>query len=388
MYVNRQVSKLFDKVFGAYTVVAIVGARQAGKTTFLKQQVKQQNAQYVLFDDPDAKKMFEEDVKKFENQYIKGHGVTILDEVQNCKDAGSKIKYLADSGYKLLLTSSSEVLLGKEILSYLVGRVSIISMWPFLFEEFLEAKNQKELTRQILDRSVWEHAVYGGYPKVVLSDDVELKKIILKDIYDTLVFKDLAKTFSISDSQSLEGLAKYLANNVGGAISYENAAGRLGMSFQTLKKYVDAMEKSYLIIRVLPFHTNKNKEITKQPKIFFVDTGMRNSVAKNFPDELDGKIFENYVLTELLKKGFTPKYWRTKAKAEVDFIIEKGNEIIPIEAKLSSTPGKIEKSLRAFISANKPKKAIIITPSAETSKTILGGCEIITTNIKEFAQFI
>ena len=180
MYVNRHASKLFDKVFGAYSIVAVVGARQAGKTTFLKEQVKQLNAQYVLFDDPDAKKMFEEDVKKFENQYIKGHEVTILDEVQNCKDAGSKIKYLADLGYKLLLTSSSEILLGKEILSYLVGRVSIIRMWPFLFEEFLEAKKQKELTRQILERSVWEHAVYGGYPKAVLSDDVELKKIVLK----------------------------------------------------------------------------------------------------------------------------------------------------------------------------------------------------------------
>ncbi len=386
MYVNRLTRKLFDKVFGAYKVVAIVGARQAGKTTFLLEQVREPGMQYVLFDDPDAKKMFEEDVKKFENQYIKGHEVTILDEVQNCTGAGQKIKYLADTGHKLLLTSSSEVLLGKEILSYLVGRVSIIRMWPFSLEEFLDAKKQKELTRQILERSVWEHAVYGGYPKAVLSGDVELKKIILKDIYDTLVFKDLAKTFSISDSRALEDLAKYLANNVGGTLSYETASNSLNLSFQTLKKYVDAMEKSYLIVRVPPFYTNRNKEITKQPKVFFVDTGMRNSIQKSFPSELDGKIFENYALTELLKQGFTPKYWRTKTGAEVDFVIEKGNEIIPIEVKLSATPGKIGKSLRAFIKAHNPKKAMIITPSEQTAKGKIEGCEIIITNIKDFAQ--
>ena len=104
------------------------------------------------------------------------------------------------------------------------------------------------------------------------------------------------------------------------------------------------MEKSYLIYRVTPFFSNKKKEIVKQPKLYFVDTGLRNIIAKEFDSNIDGKLFENYVLTELLKIGLAPKYWRTKNKTEVDFIVEFENKVIPIEVKLQAEVGKIEKS--------------------------------------------
>ena len=381
MYVKRNIKDRFNKISKSYNMVALVGARQSGKTTFLKKQIENKDSSYVLFDDPDARSLFEEDIKKFEKQFLSIYDVSVLDEVQYCNDAGRKLKYLVDSGYKLWITSSSEIILSKEILSFLVGRVSIIKLFPFSLKEFLIAKSQNEITSKILSRMIWEHATYGGYPKVVLTEDIDIKKTILRDLYDTMLLKDVARTFSIDDIRSLEEFSKYLAFSIGDIVSYDKISNNLSMSFQTIKKYLDAMEKSYLIYRVTPFFTNKKKEIVKQPKLYFVDTGLRNIITKNFDVNLDGKIFENYVLTELLKMGFSPKYWRTKTKTEVDFIIEKENNIIPIEVKIQADTGKIERSMRSFIETYKPKTAIIVILKGKKGKIKINDCDIIYTNV-------
>ena len=388
MYVRRDIRSKFDKISNSYNMVAVVGARQAGKTTFLKKQIENKNSSYILFDDPDARSLFEDDIKKFEKQFISSYNISVLDEVQYCKDAGRKLKYLVDSDYKLWITSSSEIILSKEILSFLVGRVSIIKLFPFSFKEFLSAKKQKEFNTKILERMIWEHATYGGYPKAVLTEDIDIKKTILSDLYDTMLLKDVARTFSIEDIRSLEEFSKYLAFSIGDIISYDKISSSLDMSFQTVKKYLDAMEKSYLIYRVHPFFRNKKKEIVKQPKLYFVDTGLRNIISKNFNVKLEGKLFENYVLTELLKIGFLPKYWRTKTKTEVDFIIEKENKIIPIEVKTQSEIGKIERGLRSFIGIYNPKKAIILFLKGKKGKVRINNCDIIYTDIFDLEKHL
>lgn len=378
-YIERKIVELFEKVSKLYNIVAVVGARQAGKTTFLKEQMKRMNSSYILFDDPDARALFEEDIKKFERQYMESFDVAVLDEVQYCKDAGTKLKYLADKGRKIWMTSSSEIILGKEILSYLVGRVSIIRLYPFSLTEFLAAKGQKEFTAQMLERNIWEHVAYGGYPKAVMAEDMEMKKTVLKDLYDTMILKDAARAFSIDDVRALEEFSRYLSLNIGKQISYENISRDLKMSFQTLKKYLDALEKSYLIARVQPFYSNKAKEITKQPKIYFVDTGLRNSVARAFAVEPDGNLFENYVFSELLKMGFSPKYWRTKSKAEVDFVVERDGKAVPIEAKLRAD-GRIERGMRSFIETYKPKTALVVSYKGAKGKMTVDGCNVAFTD--------
>ncbi|MBU0629093.1 MAG: ATP-binding protein [Nanoarchaeota archaeon] len=383
MYIEREISKKFNKLQSIYPVIAIVGARQAGKTTFLKEHSKANDAAYLLFDDPDVRSLFDEDVKKFESQYL-NNKVAVLDEVQYGRNAGSKLKYLADSGKKLWITSSSEIILGKEVLSYLVGRVSIIRLYPFSLQEFLNMKGQKEFTSEILKRIIEEHTAYGGYPKVAMVSDIELKKTILKDLYDTMVLKDIAQAFSIEDIRSLEDFSRYLAANVGGLISYDTLSSDLKISFQTLKKYLDAMEKSYLIAKVSPFYKNKSKEIIKQPKVYFVDTGLRNSIAREFT--VDGKIFENYVLSELLKMGFMPKYWRTKSQAEVDFVIEKDNKIIPIEVKLNAESASVERSLNSFISEYKPKRAFVVFLKGNKANIRKNGCDVNFVDVMELRK--
>ena len=375
MYFERTLAKEFSKRAGAYPLVAVVGARQAGKTTFLKEHAKGLKASYLLFDDPDIRNLFEEDIKKFEKQFIEGFEIAILDEVQYCKDAGRNLKYLADTGKKLWITASSENILAKEVLSYLVGRVTVMRLYPFSLSEFLTSKGQKAFTQMALDRNVWEHITFGGYPRVILNEDIELKKTVLRDLHETMVLKDVAKTFSIEDIRSLEEFTKYLAINVGKLISYDVISRDLKISFQTTKKYLDAMEKSYLIARVQPYFRNKLKEITKQPKFYFIDTGLRNILTKTFDSDIDGFLFENYTLSELLKLGYSPKYWRTKSKAEVDFIIEKDNEIIPIEVKLNAS-ATLDSGFYSFIETYKPKRAFVVFYKGESKEMYVGSCAV------------
>ncbi len=385
MYISRTIEPYFQKIQQSYTLIAVVGARQAGKTTFLKEQAKTKNAAYLLFDDPDVRNLFDTDIKKFERQYLEGIDLAIFDEVQYGKDAGIKLKYLFEQGRTIWVTSSSEVLLGKEILSYLVGRVSIVKLYPFSLSEYLIAQHRKESTGLILKRDLWEHTLYGGYPKVVLTEDLNLKKIILRDLFETMILKDIAKTFSIEDTRTLEESARYLAINSGAILSYDSAAKILAISFATIKKYLDAMEKSYLIIRITPFFKNKNKEISKQPKVYFMDTGLRNIITNDFPIELDGRLFENYVLGELIKAGFQPKYWRTKSKTEVDFIVEINNEVIPIEVKLSAG-GTIERSLLTFIEIYKPQRAFIVFYHGQAGEKKISQCNLTWVDVKKLIE--
>jgi predicted AAA+ superfamily ATPase len=383
MYIERDLKSKFEPLTSSYPLIALVGPRQAGKTTFLKEEMKGKDSVYLSFDDPDVKGLFDEDVKKFETQHLEGHGFAVLDEVQYGKDAGSKLKYLADKGKVLWLTSSSQALLGKDVLSWLVGRITLLRLYPFSLAEFMRAKGQKETTPQIRRRIIWEHIIYGGYPKVALTEAPDMKKTLLKDLYELMVLKDVAKVFSIDDIGSLERFSRYLSHSIGHSVVYGKLAGDMGISFQTVKKYADAMERSYLIVRVEPFFTNKLKEVTKQPKFYFLDTGLRNAIANSFPESLenDGMLFENYVLCELVKSGMSPKYWQTKTGGEVDFIIEKDGQTIPIEVKLHAPLGKVERSLRSFISAYKPKKAFIVSYESEPGESDVDGCRVIFTDI-------
>ncbi len=385
MYIEREIKEKFSNLAKHYKLISLVGPRQAGKTTFLKHQMDEKSS-YLLFDDPDVRALFEEDIKKFEIQYIKNKELTVFDEIQYCDGAGQNLKYLVDTDNKIWITSSSEAILSKEVLSYLVGRVSILRLYPFSIKEFLRAKGQKAFIPEILKRHIWEHTTYGGYPEVVLSNGIDAKKTILKNLCETMLLKDIVRTFSIDDSRSLEKLVKYFAITTGGLISYDRIANTLNISFQTIKKYIDAMVKSYLIIEITPFFTNKAKEIVKQPKIYFMDTGLRNVITDDFSTELEGKLFENYVLTELIKNGITPKYWRTQTKAEVDFIIDLYKRPIPIEVKLHATPNKIERSLRSFINAYSPTVAYVVFYDGTPGEMNVNGCKVIFTDVLGFLE--
>ncbi len=388
MLVPRLAEAPFKKLDALYKLAAVIGPRQAGKTTFLREQMaKGKEVTYVSLDDPSTRALFDSDVKKFEQQYLAKGKTAIIDEAQYGKETGIKLKYLADAGYKLWISASSQALLEARVLSHLTGRIGLLILHNFSLAEFLTAKEQKAFDDPILQRLVWEHAAYGGYPSVVLASSLEDKKTLLKNLFTTALLKDTFQTFGIEDQETLERLSKYLAANIGSEINYGSVSKKLGISTPTVQKYMNALEKSYLITRVKPFFTNKGLELAKQPKLYFCDTGMRNAIMDVFPNELEneGKLFENYVLAELQKNGFTPHYWKSKSKAEVDFVIQKEGNIIPIEVKIYAE-GKIEKSLRSFIEKYKPKKALVVVYKGEKKKIKIGDCSLQFITIDEISQ--
>ena len=378
MFIPRQIQAAFDMRAAHYPAVALVGARQAGKSTFLQECAKTGDANYATFDDPDARRMFESDVKKFDKQFLEGHVRTILDEAHLADGAGPKIKYLLDKGRKLWLSSSSEKILGREVLGHLVGRISILRLYPFSLPEFLSARQIIEPTPQMLQRTIWEQVVWGSYPKVVTTQGADAKAVLLSDLRQTLLLRDITQVFSISDIRPLEDLSRILAHQKGGLVSYESLCSQLDLSFVTLKKYLDAMEAAYLILRVRPFYRNKAKEINKQAKIYFLDTGMRNAIAGQFPKQIEGEgmLFENYVLGELVKLDLDVSHWRTRGGAEVDFIVRNQEDVIPIEVKMTGGPDEIPTGLRAFVAEYRPKNALVVSYHGEAGERQLDETKI------------
>ncbi len=380
-YVPRTLEKKFKKLARIYRVITLVGPRQSGKTTLLKKMLQESSGRYISLDDPDARKLFNSDIKKFETQFLEREVPIGIDEVQYGNEAGIKIKYLADKGYTLWITSSSERILSRDVLGYLVGRTTILRLYPFSLEEYRTARDIRVYDPQIEERLIWEHSLWGGYPRVALVDDPEIRTQILRDIRETLILKDVMLNFSVDKLTSMEKLVEFLAFNVGQTISYETIQRTVSLSHQTLDKYLDALEKSYVIKRVRPFFTNRNKELSKRPKVFFIDTGLRNAVLNDW--RLDGPLFENYVFTELIKLGKEPRYWRTKTKLEVDFVVDG----IPIEAKL--TEPRITAGLKSFIRTYSPDLALIVTlKEGEEKEVIVGNTPVVATSVSRLRKYL
>jgi len=375
MYVERDLEGYFQRIKGLYNTIAITGPRQSGKTTFLKKKINS-DISYLLMDDVDIRSLFENDIKGFENRYLKGNEVTILDEIQVCKDAGINLKYLNDSGNRIWITSSSETLLGKDVLSFLVGRVSIMRLHPFSMSEIIRARQYHSPNDVQILRTVREMVSFGGYPRVVLEEDPNLKEVLMRDLYETLVLRDIARVFNIRDIGALERSTLYLANMYTGQLSLDKMSKNVAISYKTLKEYLSAMEKSFLISLVPPFFTNPNKELTKLPKVYFIDNGLRNLISGNIGMDMDGRSFENLVFTELLKLGYRPKYWQKKTGTEVDFVLRMGNEPVPIEVKLNSPDMRIEAGMRSFIDQYSPDKAYVVNSAGKRGDIEVNGTKV------------
>ncbi len=359
-----------------YGLIAIAGPRQVGKTTFLQHEMQDRDHSYVLLDDPSARRLLEQDPKGFERQYVEGHQLTVLDEVQYSMETGQFLKYLVDTGNRLWITSSSAILLRADVLSFLVGRVGLVRLLPFNIHEFLEAKGVRTRTRVILGSHITEHILYGGFPAVVLNNNPQLKERLLIDILESIVLRDAVRAFGLNNIKAVGDLALYLSQSIGSPINMTAVSNSLGINHVTLNGYLDALEMSYVISRVRPFFTNKIKEIVRQPKVYFVDTGIRNAAMGRFPAEPDGPLFENYVHNELQKMGLSPRYWRTKVGAEVDFVLDGSDPPVAIEVKVRPRTGRISRSLRSFISSYHPKRAYVVGHDVEPGKTELDGCLI------------
>ncbi|MEA2037142.1 MAG: ATP-binding protein [Nanoarchaeota archaeon] len=379
MYINRFLENKLEKYLSKKEIIAVVGPRQSGKTTTLKHIFKNlKNALFLDFEDRETLELFNEDIKSFIDLYIKKYDYLFIDEFQYAEKGGKNLKYIYDNyKIKIVISGSSVSGLSVHSIKYLVGRIFVFNLYPFSFEEYLNHKEPKlyngiyvkrGLTKPLIEKIIPyfnEFCLFGGYPRVVLTEDKEEKETVLRNIYNTYFLKEIKEILNLQDDHKLSKLINALALQIGNIINYNELSDITGFRYNDLLNHINILEKTFISLRSYPFYTNKRLEIVKAPKIFFLDSGFRNTVIKNFqsiknrPDK--GSLYENFIASEVVKKGIDVKYWRTKSKAEVDFIIEKEGRAMPIEVKSGLKKPKITKSFSSFLDKYRPKSGLILS---------------------------
>jgi len=397
-------------------IVLLTGARQTGKTSLLYLLIRRllnngiPPSQIVYLD---LENIYDfsllQNLKDFNEfwQILKDRGVdrqkrvfVFIDEVQHLDKPSSFLKYLHDHykpGLKFIVTGSSSLEIKKKFTDRLTGRVYSFVIKPLSFREFLEFKKEKDLAKILLsfnlhfwisakhpeedfkkinhahkrkiDALLMEYLIFGGYPAVSLQENPLIKQRDLQEIYSLYIRRDIKDIGEIDDVSGYNNLVSLLCLQIGNLVKDQELAVSSGLSRPTVKKYLFLLENTYVLKLVRPFFTNKRKEITKTPKVFFEDVGLRNGVINNFDDlsrRVDsGAIIENFVFSQLGKENDLSQkisFWRSQAKNEVDFIWQENiNEPYPIEVKLSYPLRQpFPPGLKSFINLYQPSRGFIV----------------------------
>ncbi|MBM3234577.1 ATP-binding protein [Candidatus Pacearchaeota archaeon] len=347
--------KIIDKIIDyleTEDIIVIYGARQVGKTFLLKYLIKHHIKENVFYFDLELPNLLELFNQGAENvfKYLIQKGADgnqkiflIIDEVQYMEDPTKFLKIMHDHypNIKLLVSGSSTFEIKRKFKESLVGRTVNFEIYPLSFEEFLIFKGKKYRLGRENSESInaelvilaEEYIRFGGYPKTVLENSEEKKQIYLSQIINTYVRKDIRDIGNIRNISSFNNLLEILASQSGQLINILEISNTLKLNRETVAEYLDLLENTFIIKRITPFHKNLRSELSKNPKIFFLDTGMTHLLwLKEFPKVVLGNIFETFVFLELMKSGKKINFWRTTNKQEVDFII-KNKELFAVEVK-------------------------------------------------------
>lgn len=231
-------------------------------------------------------------------------------------------------------------------------------------------QSNKELTKLVEEFMIW-----GGYPRVVLSKSVEEKKVVLANIFSTYFLREVRDVLGLIDDFRLANLIQILALQSGQLIEYNSLSKSTSYDLVTLKKYINVLEKTFILANIKPFFRNKQKEIVKNPKIYFLDNGLKNHVIKNFnrlSDRTDrGFVEENFIFSECLKKGLKINYWRTKTQMEIDFVVETLNGmVLPMESKTTLSADQAPLSIVTFCQKYDIENTIIFNTNLAASRMI------------------
>lgn len=383
-YVERDLEQEIEKYLLKKEIIAILGARQVGKTTIintiLDRYQNKKKINRITFENQLILNLFETDIESFIEKHIKSFDIVFIDEIQYSKTSGKKLKYIYDTiKTKLIITGSSSVDLAINSIKFLVGRIRIFKLYPFSFREYLRSKDKtllkiyeqqkykQEISREI-NKHLEEFMIYGGYPEVVLAQDKQEKKKILQDIYSTLLLREIKDLTNLSDNEKLVSFFKAISLQVGNLINYSELSRTTGFDLNQTKKIFKTLEDTYLCKRISPFSRNKRTELYKNQKIFFIDCGLRNVCIDTFNFTELGSLYENLVFTEIEKNNKKVYFWRTKSKAEVDFVLENESKIIPIEVKSNLKSPMMTRSFSAFLEKYTPEKAFFLSLNFKTER--------------------
>lgn len=340
-------------------LLLIIGARQAGKTTVLHQlkEILQNEGETIYFlnlEDPDYLALLNQSPKKLFTIFpfdLEKKSYLLIDEVQYLANPSNFLKFIFDEykdKIKIIASGSSAFYLDRKFQDSLAGRKRIFHLYTLSFKEFLRFRNEDRLSqanfanltlseKEKIILYYQEYLSWGGYPRVVLAPPQE-KKEILQDIAYSYIKKDVFEA-NIRQDEIFYKLFKILASQVGSLVNSSELASTLGVSKTTIDNYLYVMQKSFHLVLLKPFFKNVRKELTKMPKVYFLDLGLRNFFRGNFDlyslREDKGSLLENAVLRQLLERHNLEeiKYWRTIQKKEVDFVVGE-NQAYEVKSQL------------------------------------------------------
>ncbi|MFP4515023.1 MAG: ATP-binding protein [Parcubacteria group bacterium] len=333
--IKRKLTKEILQLKKEFPIVTIIGPRQSGKTTLVKDIFK--NYKYVSFEDPDIRELVKDDPRGFLKQYDKN---VIIDEVQRVPEFFSYLQTHVDKTKKkgsFILTGSHNYLLMENISQSLAGRTGIVTLLPLSMEE-LPKDNINNLNKIIYT---------GFYPRIF--DQNIRPNSFYKSYVNTYLERDIRMIKNISNYSSFLRFLKLIAGRCGQILNIKTIAEDAGISYHTAENWISILETSYIIFKLQPYYNNFNKRIIKTPKIFFYDTGLLSYLLGIRKEEelnnhyLKGNIFENFIVSDIIKFDYNQGnlksfyFWQDNNGKEIDLVIDSGKEIKVIEIKSSST---------------------------------------------------
>lgn len=341
---NRKIKQLIDRYLSRGKAIIITGPRQVGKTTLLRMLMNdtEKKALFLNCDEPDVRRMLSNATSTQLRADTAGAELILIDEAQRVQNIGLTLKLMVDnlSDKQIVVTGSSALELSNSINEPLTGRKFEYNMFPFSAEELIDHYG-KDIERRLLERRV----VYGSYPEVVNLEGDERE--VLANLAGSYLYKDIFAFQDVRKPEIIEQLLQALALQLGSEVSFNELGNLLGLNSQTVRRYVDLLEKTFVVFHLRSFSRNLRNELKKSSKIYFWDNGVRNAILGDFkPVGLRqdiGALWENYLITERLKHNsynqFYGKsyFWRTQQQQEIDYLEDIDGVMHTYEFKWSST---------------------------------------------------
>lgn len=364
--ISRSITKKLKSKTGPGKALLLFGPRQSGKTTLLHQVFDNQpSVLWLSGDESDVRQLLENASSSRLKAVFGDHKTVIIDEAQRINDIGRSLKLITDhlNEIRVVATGSSAFELANRTQEPLTGRKWEFFLYPFSFGELASHHGLLEEKRMLPQR-----LVYGSYPEVVMNPGRE--KEILRSLTDSFLYRDLLMLEGLKKPMKIVSLLQALAFQLGSEVSYNELGKTIGLNNETVEKYIDMLEKSYVIFRLGALSRNLRKELRKGRKIYFWDNGVRNALISQFGQiELRtdrGALWENYMVSERLKyiayqgAWVNSWFWRTQDQQEIDYLEEHDGIFDAWEFKWSS--GKKARLSKTF-SGSYPNSGLrIITP--------------------------
>lgn len=337
--IDRKLSKNIQTLLGGKKAIVVIGARQVGKSTLLGQMLgDRKDVIWMNGDDMDVQELFRDISSTRLRAILANNKFLVIDEAQRIPDVGLRIKLITDQvpDVQVLATGSSSFELTAKVNEALTGRKREFKMFPLTFGEMVAHTNLLEELRMIPHRMV-----YGYYPEVVCNPGDEHNT--LKELSDSYLYKDILSLDNVNKPDKLVRLLKALAMQIGSQVSYNEVGNKIGLDSKTVEKYVDILEKCFIIFRLGSFSRNLRNELKASRKIYFWDLGIRNALIGNLSQVENrydiGELWENFVIAERLKQlsynnSFAQSwFWRTRQQNEIDYIEEENGVLQAYEFK-------------------------------------------------------